>query len=156
MRILITVPWGQRLGGTESMLQSVLHAPREGAHEFELVFFEDGPWPQELRDEGFHVVVISAGRLRHPHRPLAAVVRLASLLRSRQPELIVNWSAKTQLYGSTAAILAGMAERVVWWQHMIPSRSGWLDRCATALPARAVGCCSTAAARAQRALRPHR
>ena len=51
-----------------------------------------------------------------------------------QPDLILNWSAKTQLYGSPAAVLAGMRERVVWWQQLIPS-GGWLDRGATLLPA---------------------
>ena len=39
---------------------------------------------------------------------------LARLLRERQPDALVNWMAKTQLYGSPAAVLAGMARRVVW------------------------------------------
>jgi glycosyltransferase involved in cell wall biosynthesis len=156
MRILITVPWGERLGGAESMLQSVLHGAADTHHEFELVFFDPGPWPDELGRDGFHVVVIPAGRLRQVFRVFTTIVRLARVLRSRRPDLIINWSAKTHLYGAPAAILAGMAGRLIWWQHMIPSRRGWLDRFATLLPAKAIACYSEGAARAQAALFPHR
>ena len=37
---LITVPWGERLGGAEAMLQGVLEGAGEGEHELEVVFFE--------------------------------------------------------------------------------------------------------------------
>lgn len=155
MRILITVPWGERLGGAEAMLQIVLDGARESGHELELVFFEPGSWPATLRDAGFRVEVIPAGRLRQAHRWIATVVQLARILRHRQPDLILNWMAKTQLYGSPAAALVGMADRVIWWQHGISARH-WLDRCATALPAIAIGCSSSAAARAQARLSPSR
>jgi glycosyltransferase involved in cell wall biosynthesis len=155
MRVLITVPWGERLGGAEAMLQMVLDGARESGHELELVFFEQGPWPAELIDAGFRVEVIPAGRLRQAHRWIGTVVRLAATFRRRKPDLIINWSAKTQLYGSPAAMLAGMADRVIWWQQLIPA-SHWLDRCATRLPTRAVGCYSKSAAEAQARLRPVR
>ena len=155
VRILITVPWGQRLGGAESMLHTVLAGAHEGEHELELVFFEDGPWPAELRSAGFHVEVIPGGRLRQAHRWLATVVGLSRVFRRRQPDLILDWMAKTHLYGAPAAVLAGMTDRVLWWQHGI-SDGHWLDRIATRLPAIAVGCCSRAAAEAQARLSPSR
>jgi glycosyltransferase involved in cell wall biosynthesis len=155
MRILVTVPWGHRLGGAEEMLQMALDGASAAGHELELVFFEPGPWPDELLQAGFHVEVIPAGRLRQAHRVLATVVRLAKVFRRRQPDLILNWMTKTQLYGSPAAILAGMTDRVVWWQHGIPGRD-WIDRCATGLPAIAIGCTSSAVARAQAQLSPTR
>jgi glycosyltransferase involved in cell wall biosynthesis len=155
MRMIITVPWAQRLGGAEAMLQGVLEGAVESGHELEVVFFEPGPWPEELAAAGLRVEVIRAGRLRQAHRWLATVVRLARLFRARRPDLILNWSAKTQLYGSPAAILAGMADRVVWWQQAIPRRS-WLDGSATLLPATAIGCYSQAALRAQERLFPAR
>jgi glycosyltransferase involved in cell wall biosynthesis len=155
MRVIVTVPWGQRLGGAEAMLQGVLEDPGEHEHELEVVFFEDGPWPQELREAGYRVEVIPAGRLRQLHRWLATVLRLARLLRARKPDVILNWSAKTQLYGSPAAVLAGMPGRVVWWQQAIPKRS-WLDGSATLLPAAAIGCYSQISVRAQARLRPAR
>jgi glycosyltransferase involved in cell wall biosynthesis len=155
MRILITVPWGEPLGGAEAMLQAVLAGARGEGHEPELVFFERGSWPAALEDAGFSVSVISAGRLREAHRWGRTVVGLARIMRSRQPDLILNWAAKTQLYGAPAAVLAGMADRVVWWQQAIPRRS-WLDSCATLLPAAAIGCYSGASARAQARLFPRR
>ncbi len=155
MRILVTVPWGRALGGAEAMLEAVLDGSREEGHEIELVFFEPGEWVEELRGRGFRVDVLPAGRLRELHRWVVTVRRLAALLRERRPDLMLNWAAKTQLYGAPAAALAGMSERVVWWQQLIPD-GGWLDRVATALPTAAVGCYSEAAARAQERLRPRR
>ena len=85
----------------------------------------------------------------------SSVLSLSRLLRRRRPDLIVNWIAKAQLYCSPAAVLAGMSDRLVWWQHDIPS-GYWLDRLATALPALAVGCSSRASALAQSARLPSR
>jgi glycosyltransferase involved in cell wall biosynthesis len=156
MRLLVTVPWGERLGGAEAMLQAILDGAKESGHQLELVFFEEGPWPRELSASGFHVEVLAAGRLRNPLRTLSTVLRLARIMRRRRPDGILNWSAKMQLYGSPAAMLAGMRDRVIWWQQVIPSDGGWLDRAATALPAIAVGCYSRSAAQAQARLFPSR
>jgi glycosyltransferase involved in cell wall biosynthesis len=155
MRILITVPWGEPLGGAEAMLQAILDGAQEEGHELELVFFKPGPWPVALSDAGFRVEVVAAGRLRQAHRWVATVMRLTRIMRSRSPDLMLNWAAKTQLYGAPAAMLAGMADRVVWWQQAIPRRS-WLDGSATLLPAAAIGCYSAASARAQARLFPVR
>jgi len=155
LRILVTVPWGERLGGAEAMLQSALEGAPQAGHEMELVFFQDGPWPQELREAGSRVYVIDTGRLRQLDRFVVSVARLRRLLIARAPDLLLNWSAKTHLYGAPAAMLAGMGDRVVWWQQVIPT-GFWLDRAATALPARAVCCYSRAAAEAQARLSPAR
>lgn len=155
MRIVVTLPWGERLGGAETMLQTVLDGARGETHELQPVFFQDGPWPRELRDAGFAVEVIPTGRVREAHRAAAAVARLALLLRRRRPDLVLNWMPKTQIYGGAAATLAGIPGRVVWWQHGITA-GHWTDRAATAVPALAVGCSSHAAARAQQGLRPRR
>jgi glycosyltransferase involved in cell wall biosynthesis len=155
VRIVITAPWGERLGGAEAMLQGILDGAHSNGHELEVVFFADGEWPRELRDAGLRVDVIDAGRLRQPHRWLATVVRLARMFRDRQPDVILNWSAKTHLYGAPAALLARMSDRLVWWQQAIPART-WLDGTATLLPARAIGCYSGPAARAQQRLFPSR
>jgi glycosyltransferase involved in cell wall biosynthesis len=155
VRVLVTVPWGQRLGGAEEMLQTLLAGAQDRGHEFEFVFFEPGPWPAQLSDAGFRVEVITAGRLRQAHRWVPTVGRLTKILRSRRPDVILNWIAKTHLYASPAAVLAGMADRVVLWQHAIPSH-GWIDRLATLLPVAAIGCSSEEAARAQARLFPSR
>ena len=155
LRILVTVPWGERLGGAEAMLQSALEGATEAGHEMEFVFFEPGPWPRELSEAGYYVEVLSVGRLRRVDRWVATVGQLRRILRRRAPDLLLNWSAKTHLYGAPAAMLAGMADRTVWWQQAIPV-DFWLDRAATKLPACAICCYSTAAAEAQARLSPQR
>lgn len=156
MRILITAPWGECLGGAEEMLQMAIEGASSAGHELEIVFFEPGPWPEELRRAGLHVEVLSVGRLRQVGRALASIVRLARIIRRRRPDLILNWMTKTHLYGAPAAILAGMGDRVLWWQHGIPGKHDWLDRCTSLLPTLAVGCSSRVSAQAQAALFPHR
>jgi glycosyltransferase involved in cell wall biosynthesis len=156
MRILVTVPWGERLGGAEAMLQGVLDGATDSGNELELIFLRDGPWPRELTAAGFRVEVIDAGRLRQAHRWLATVLRLARVFRARRPDLILNWSAKTHLYAAPAATLCGMSDRLVWWQQAIPQPRGWLDTLATLLPAKAIGCYSGPAAQAQARLFPAR
>jgi len=155
MRVLVTVPWGQRLGGAEEMLDMALGGAPASGFELELVFLEGGPWAQELARAGLAVEVIPAGRLREAHRVAATVLRLAALLRRRRPELILSWMPKTHLYTAPAAALAGMSDRLAWWQHGI-SRGEWIDRLTALLPAVAVGCSSQAAAQAQARLWPSR
>jgi len=155
VRILVTVPWWQRLAGAEAVLHTILEGAGESGHDVELVFFQDGPWPAELREAGLRVDIIPAGRLRQLHRWGTTVIRLAALFRDRRPDLILNWSMTTQLYGAPAAILAGLSDRVLWWQHSIAKPCG-LDHCAHFLPARAILCYSTAAVRAEARLWPHR
>jgi glycosyltransferase involved in cell wall biosynthesis len=120
-----------------------------------VVILQPGPFEQELEDLGVSTTVLPTGRLRQPRATARAVRALAGLLKRERPDLIVNWSPKTQLYGGAAARLAGMGDRVIWWQHGIPD-GHWLDRLATALPARGIGCSSQAGAAAQRRLWPHR
>jgi glycosyltransferase involved in cell wall biosynthesis len=120
-----------------------------------VVFLQSGPFEGEVASLGLRTEVIRAGRLRQMSRTVAAVRQLAGLLERERPGLILNWTPKTQLYGASAATIAGMRDSVVWWQHGIPTRH-WLDRAATVLPARAIGCSSHVSAAAQALLRPHR
>ncbi len=155
MRLLVTVPWSERFGGAEAMLQAVLDGAREEGHELELVFVEPGTWSQELKTAGFRVDIVQVGRLREAHRWALTVLRLARMMRSRQPDLIINWAAKTHFYGATAAVLAGMSDRVVLWQHAIPTNA-WIDKVATLFPAAAIGCYCTEAAEVQSRMFPTR
>jgi glycosyltransferase involved in cell wall biosynthesis len=155
MKLVVTVPLAERLGGAENMLFTFLrHVDRHRIDPL-VVFLERGSFEREVADLGIKTVVLQAGRLRHPWAAARAVVSLARIFRRERPALILNWMAKSQLYAAPAAMLAGIHDRVVWWQHGV-SEGHWLDRLATLLPARAVGCSSDAAARAQRRLRPRR
>ena len=155
MKLVVTVPWGAALGGAEEMLRTFLSRVDRDRIDPTVVFFEPGPFERETASLGIRTGVVPTGRLRQPHRVAGAVRALARLLRTERADLVLNWTAKAQLYGAPAAARAGMRERVVWWQHGVPDGQ-WMDRLATLLPACAVGSSSAASAEAQRALRPHR
>jgi glycosyltransferase involved in cell wall biosynthesis len=155
MKVVITAPVAERLGGAENMLWTLLrHLDWQRIESF-VVFFEDGPLREEVSELGIRTAVVRTGRLRQFWRTLPAINELASLLRRERPDLLLNWMAKSQLYGAPAAVLAGLKDRTVWWQHGV-SGGNWMDRLATLLPARAVACSSHAAASAQQRLRPLR
>jgi glycosyltransferase involved in cell wall biosynthesis len=153
--VVIVAPWGERLGGAEEMLWQLLRNLDRQRLEPSVVFLGPGPFEREVAELGVWTRVIPAGRLRRPLATGTAIRLLAAVLREREPGLLLNWSAKCQLYGSVAATLAGMRGRVAWWQHQIPA-GHWVDQLATLSPARAIGCSSAAGETAQRALRPSR
>ena len=155
MRLLFVVPWGENAGGAERRLLTTLRHFDRRRVDAHVVFLADGPWVEELREHGITVSTVNAGRLRQLRRGVAALRALIRLLRSEQPDLVVGWSAKAHLYSGSAALLAGMRSRALWWQLNIP-RPQWLDRIATLVPARAVACSSHAVARAQAEIRPRR
>ena len=155
VRILCTLPWARRSGGAEEIFQGVVSGSIPNGYAIETIFFEEGPWPAELRAEGVPAQVVRAGRLREGQRYLATVARLTGIMRRSQPDLILNWTAKTHLYGAPAAMLAGLGDRVFWWQHAVPLPN-WLDSLAAALPTLVIGCSSHAAAAAQARMRPTR
>jgi glycosyltransferase involved in cell wall biosynthesis len=155
LRLTVINPTGERLGGAEEVLwQALRHWDRKKMNPT-VVFLNPGPFEREVSGLGFPTTVIPTGRLRRPVATIGTLRRLASLLRSARPGLVVNWSAKAHLYGAPAAALAGIGDRVVWWQHMVP-HGHWMDRGATLLPAQAIGCCSRAGQEAQDRLFPRR
>jgi glycosyltransferase involved in cell wall biosynthesis len=155
VRVLTCVPWPERLGGAEAMLWSLLNNVDDHKLEFEVAFLDPGPFQQEVSELGVRTFAVPAGRLREARAGASAIRRLSRIIRQRQPDLVLNWTAKTQLYGAPAAVAARHDGSVVWWQHGLP-QGHWLDRAATALPARAVGCSSRASAQAQAAAWPRR
>jgi glycosyltransferase involved in cell wall biosynthesis len=155
VKLLVTVPWGAKLGGAEMMLWTFLSNHDRRRLQATVVFFESGPFEREVAGLGVDTVVLPTGRLREARHFASAVATLARLLDESSPDLVLNWVAKAQIYGGAAAMRAGMSRRVVWWQHGV-SNGHWMDRVATLIPARAVGCSSSAVATAQRRLWPHR
>jgi glycosyltransferase involved in cell wall biosynthesis len=155
VRVSIVAPWGERLGGAEQILWTMLQHFDPARFQPSVVFLSPGAFVDEVRAMGIPAEVVRAGRLRHAARTAITVRELAASLRSTSPSVVLNWAAKTQIFGAPAAALAGLRHHVVWWQQSIPD-GHWIDRAATALPARTVICYSDAAARAQRKLRPRR
>lgn len=155
MKLVITAPLADRLGGAENMLWTLLRHLDQPRIQPVVVFFEEGPFPEEVARLGIRTVILRTGRLRHFWRAPFAILALARLLRRERPDLLLNWMAKSHLYGAPAALISGFGNRVVWWQHGV-THHHWMDRLATLMPARAVACSSYAAADAQERLRPRR
>jgi glycosyltransferase involved in cell wall biosynthesis len=156
MKLVVTVGWAARLGGGETMLLGFLRSVDRARLSLLVVFFEDGPLVQEVAGCGARTAVIRGGRLRNPRVTLRVVRELVRLLKREQPDLLLNWTPKTHVYGALAAALSRQTDRVVWWQHTIVPRTRLLDRLAGLLPARAVVCSSRCAAHIQSGRWPSR
>jgi len=155
MRPVLVMALAEQRGGSEIMLRQLIeHGGGDGAPQWLVVFLEHGPMVAQLRRLGAEVAVVGAGRLREPHRHAAAVVRIARLARRHRADAIVGWMVKSQLYAGPAAQLARLP--AVWYQLGAPFAPGWLDRVATALPARGILAVSQCSADAQAQIRPRR
>lgn len=107
---------------------------RSAGHGIEwfVIFLEDGPLVQSVRELGICTRSLSAGRLRQAHRFAATVVRVATLLREFQADGVLSWMPKAHLYGSLAALLARLP--AFWFQMGVPTRRDFFDRLVSLLP----------------------
>ena len=157
MKVAIVMPLATQQGGSELMLEHLLHANRRNPQvEYTLAFLEEGPMVEEAEALGYRVRVFAAGRLRQLQRYTRTVLALAVWLRRERVQVVMSWMAKAHLYAAPAACLTGTP--AVWWQHGMPNipEPHWMDRWATRLPARAVFCPSRACQQAQQAISPPR
>lgn len=155
LTVLVVAPWARRHGGAEEMLWTLLKAHDRARVRFGVAFLEAGPFEREVAALGVATAVVPAGQLRSPLRVARTVGALTRLIRRTRPDVVLNWMAKTQLYGAPAAALSRTGAPIVWWQHLIPG-GHWMDRLATRLPAAAIGASSESSAVAQRATPPAR
>src|SRR4051812_17207273 len=128
LRVVLTMTFGERLGGAENMLMTFLRHVDRSRVAPAVVFFAPGPFEREVAALGVPTLVIVPGRFREVARETAAVIRLARVLRRARPDLVLAWLTRDQVYVGCAALLAGLADRVAWWQHLLPSDA--LDRVA--------------------------
>ena len=148
------MPLAEQRGGSEIMLRQLIEHSDPQTVQWLVIFLEPGPMVAQLQRLGAEVAVVDAGRLRQPHRHAAAVARIARLARRHRADVIVGWMVKSQLYAGPAAVLARLP--AVWYQLGAPFEPSWLDRVATALPARGILAVSQYSADAQARIRPRR
>jgi glycosyltransferase involved in cell wall biosynthesis len=169
--VCIFQPFGERRGGSDNVLLTTLrHLDRHRLDPL-VVFFGTGDFVQEVAELGIRTVTMPAGRLRDPIHVIASARRARKLLERERPDLILNWLSTAQIYAGLGAWLAGMQGRCVWWQLDLFAerarkgrvadraeavRGQLVDRIATAIPARAIGCCSESVRLAQQRIPPHR
>jgi glycosyltransferase involved in cell wall biosynthesis len=168
-KLTFVTPFGDRLGGSENFLLTFLrHCDRERIDPL-VVTLGRGSFGRDLEGIGVRSIALDAGSLRDARRTFATIARLRGVLRDEQPDLVVGWVAQSHLFAAPAAVLAGLSDRLVLWQHGLPAVGSRvfsrddslpsgprLDRLVTLLPSKAVGTVSHPAAEAQRRLWPHR
>src|SRR5215210_2422094 len=148
------MPLAHRHGGAENILWSYLQNLDRSRVEPALVFFDDGPFRDEVASLGMTSYVLRPGDCPRPRIALFPP-RLARIVRREAPDLIFSWLVEAQPFASLAALITGRARRVTWWQANMP-QIDFVERMATALPARAVFLYSHATAAVQRSIWPHR
>jgi glycosyltransferase involved in cell wall biosynthesis len=171
-RICIFQPFGVRRGGSDNILLTTLRHLDRDRVDPTVAFFGRGDFVDDVAALGIRTVTMPAGRLRDPLHVVASARRARALLAREQPDLILNWLSTSQIYAGLGARMAGMQDRVVWWQldlfgerapeqarladRVEAVRGQLVDRIATAVPARAIGCCSESVRAAQMRIRPAR
>jgi glycosyltransferase involved in cell wall biosynthesis len=148
------MPLAEQRGGGELMLLDLLQHGRGCGVEWTVIFLEDGPMRFQVEALGVESRVVASGRLRQFGPYVAAIRKIAKIARERRADALLGWISKANLYTGPAGILARVP--VFWYQLVVPSDKNWMDRIATALPARAVLTLSKAGQQAQKALWPHR
>lgn len=145
--VLYLVP-SAGIGGAETFIQ---HAARyHGRYRPVFVLFREGPLAEWIRRQSPSSLRLlrSAPRLSRPLSVASAVNEIASLARAENAALIHSTMAYGALFGAPASLAAGIPH--VWFQH--GPVSGWMDRLAGALPARAILCNSNFTRERQKAL----
>jgi glycosyltransferase involved in cell wall biosynthesis len=117
------------------------------------VLLQAGPLEDWLDQAGCETHVLPSHRTRNLARTARTVRSLHRLARSTGARAVVSNMPKGHCFGGMAARAASVP--AVFWQHGIPGPS-LIERLAGAIPARAIACCSHAAAHAQRVLTPGR
>jgi glycosyltransferase involved in cell wall biosynthesis len=140
-------------GGAERAFAGLARTlPATGFHPI-AALLQRGPLEDWLREAGCETHVLPSHRTRNVARTARTVGSLRRLARSRKARVVVSNMSKGHFFGGLAAHAARIP--AVFWQHAIPGPS-LIERVAGAVPARAIACCSQAAASAQRALTPGR
>ena len=154
LRILFVMPMAHRHGGAENILWTYLRTVDRNRIEPAVVFFDDGPFREEVAELGISTHVLRPADCPRPRIALFPP-RLARIVRREKPDLVFSWLVEAQAFASLAAVLTGRARRVAWWQANLPKLT-FGERLATTLPTRAVFLYSHATAAVQRRIRPRR
>ncbi len=153
-KIMVLMPLSSQRGGGELMFLDLIEHGRGLNIDWLAVFMSDGPMVQTVRKWGVEALVIDTGRLRQPHRVALAILKIRRLIRSHHVDVVINWIAKSHLYGGIAAALAGVPS--VWYQLGYPDPPSIQERLATVVPACGILTCSDSARQAQQRLWPNR
>lgn len=153
-KILIVMPLASIKGGAEMMLYHFMKYGQSFGVKWTVVFMEDGPLIEQIRQLGVDARLMETGRLRQLHRWAGCVWRLFRLIRSEKFDAVFGWFGQAHFYSGPAAWLARVPAS--WYQLGNPSRRSISQWVTHLLPARGVVSCSPDIAETQRSFWPKR
>lgn len=156
MRILVVMPLAERLGGAEHTLWTVAVEMSRRGQKLRVIFQEDGPFVEELRELGHEVEVIPEAALWNLPGVVMTSMRLKRAIKHYKPEVVIGWVERAHLYVGLAYVGRRNSKRpeLVWWNHT--AKGGRLERAVTRLPADHVLVASQAARELQQSFKPKR
>ena len=115
-RVLLVDSYGGEVkGGSSAVLRDILHGVDRRRFVPVLACLRDGPWPQELRQQGELAFAVPRRRYRSVGNVVSVVRGLVRLVREEDVSLIHASEASSFLYASLAGRLSGTP--VVWHVH---------------------------------------
>lgn len=152
MKIAVVMPLGTQQGGAEMMFRHFMADELARRICALVIFLEEGPLVEEVRQRGMTVEVIVTRRLRHVWHLRRTNRQIAHLLRAAKVDGVLSWMLKAHFYAGWGARAAGIP--ALWFQHGIAE--GPLDRFGNLIPARGVLGSSMAICASQARLWPRR
>lgn len=103
----ILMPLGDQRGGGEKNLWDLISEGRQGPIQWVVIFQQDGPLVQQIKDMGVSTHVVPSGRLRNIPNTISAILKIASIIRQEKLDTIIAWMWSAHIYSSPAGCLAG-------------------------------------------------
>lgn len=138
MKLVVANAWGERLGGAENHLWTLLRHLDTDRVEPVVIFLAPGTFHDEVAALGIRTELLPTRRVRHGGRFVRTARALRSLLRDERPDVTLGWGPKPQLYLGPVSASIGRAQRNVWMLPEVPGHP--VHRIAARLPAAAVMC----------------
>lgn len=117
MRILYVID-SFGVGGAETLLLSLIAAASRRGHEVHLAYFTPGPLEARMAEYAASVTRLSQRGLKDPR----ALLRIWSLIRRVQPDVVHTHLTKSELVGQLAARFSGTRRRVLTLHNTDPWR----------------------------------
>lgn len=131
MKVAIIMPLGEKRGGGEKRLWDLMQEGRDPEIEWLVIFQQDGTLVEDIRNLGIQVRVVPSGRLRQPHIMISSILKMASIVKQEQVDVILSWMWKPYIYGFPVAALTGVTSL---WSQLETPNGHWLKNLVTALP----------------------
>jgi glycosyltransferase involved in cell wall biosynthesis len=136
VKLAVVIPFSEQKGGAERAFLDLLKYTDFSRVSWVVIFLNDGPLVEVVRQYPVVVEVLQSGRLRDMCALVKAVLAIAKIANMYQVNGIINWVTKAHLYGGLAALLA--RKPAIWYHHDMPKQGDFFQQMATLIPAQAI------------------